>query len=251
MRPITGLILGAILIPFGLALALLWLPAAIADAGRYDSAPACTKPAANASGCWSEIPAVVTKTEVLSGRYTTRHYVDLRDDFGTQEVEVLPSATFDILHSSQEVSARFWKGDVALIRVPGEEDLITSSHPGENVGTAFAAAAGVLLAGLVLFLGALGVHRYEGSWTVHVPGGEYDKHQFDLVAPPARRWLEGGSIIVFAGLVGGLWSNEYLATPIIPGAFVGAGLAALAWSWWLHHRARKARSRGKPRPKPR
>jgi hypothetical protein len=247
MRPVTGLVLGSILIPLGLVLSLLWLPAAIADAGTYDSAPACSAPVPNGAGCWSEISAVVTKTEVLSGRYTTQYYVDLRDDFGTQDVEVLPGTSFDNLRIGDEVVARFWKGEVASIVVPGAGDLTTANHPTQNLGIALVAVAGILLFGALFFLGALGVHRFEGSWTASVSGSEYDRHQFDLVAPPARRWIEGLSIIVFAALVGGLIANERLGTAVIPGVLVSAGLAALAWAWWLRHRARQAKLGGKRR----
>lgn len=251
MRPVTGLVIGSILIPVGLVLSLIWLPSSIADALSYGSAHQCTQTVPNDAGCWSEVLAVVTKTEVLSGRYSTRYYVDLRDDFGSQEVEVLPGATFDNLRSGDAVSARFWKGEVALIHVPGAKDLTTTSHPTQNMGIALVAVAATLLFGGLFFLGALGVHRYQGSWTVSMSGRKYDEHMFDAVAPPIRRWLEGTSIIAFAALAGGVLANANLGTAIVPGVLVSAGLAALAWAWWLHHRAWRAWNRGKSRSKPR
>jgi len=251
MRPVTGLVLGLILIPLGLVLSLIWLPSSIADALSYGSAHQCAEPIPNGPGCWSEVSAVVTKTEVVSGRYTTRHYVDLRDDFGSQEVEVLPGSSFDDLRSGDTVSARFWKGEVALIHVPEATDLATASHPSQNMGIALAAAAATLLFGGLFFLGALGVHRYQGSWTVSLSGSKYDEHMFDAVAPPVRRWLEGTSIIAFAALAGGVLANANFGTAIFPGVLVSAGLAALAWASWLHHRARKAWKRGKSPSKPR
>lgn len=251
MRPVTGLVLGSILIPLGLVLSLIWLPSSIADALSYGSAHACSEPVPNGAGCWTEVSAVVTKTEVLSGRYTTRYYVDLRDDFGSQGVEVLPGTTFDNLRNGQAVSARFWKGEVALIHVPGATDLTTTGHPTQNTGIALVAVAATLLLGGLFFLGALGVHRYLGSWTVSLSGSKYDAHMFDAVAAPARRWLEGTSIVAFAALAGGVLANANFGTAIVPGVLVSAGLAALAWAWWLHYRARKAWKGGKSRSKPR
>jgi hypothetical protein len=251
MRPVTGLVLGSILIPLGLVLSLIWLPSSIADALSYGFARSCTEPVPNGAGCWSEVSAIVTKTEVLSGRYTTRSYVDLRDDFGSQEVEVLPGTTFDNLRSGDPVSARFWRGEVALIHVPRATDLTTASHPTQNMGIALVAVAAALLFGGLFFLGALGVHRYQGSWTVSLSGSKYDEHMFDAVAPPTRRWLEGSGIIAFGALAGGVLANANLGTAIVPGVLVSAGLAALAWAWWLHHRARRSWKGGKSRSKPR
>lgn len=114
MKPITGLAVGAVLIPLGLAISLTWLPSSIADALAYQAAGACKEPIPNGSRCWTEVSAVETRTEVVRHSKSSSYYVDLEDGFGTQRVEVTKTSLFEALQPAARVSARFWNGSVAI-----------------------------------------------------------------------------------------------------------------------------------------
>ena len=251
MRPVTGLVLGSVFIPLGLVLSFTWLPSSIAEATSYANAGPCKEPIPNGDRCWTEVGAVVKGTDVVHHSKSSSYYVDLQDDFGSQHIEVAYNATFDALRPAQTVSARFWKGDVALIHLPGADDLTSESEPGTQLGWAIMAVIGTLLAGSVFFLGALGVHRVEGSWTVSVSRAEYGEDMLDTVAPPARRWLQAIVLILFLGLGGAVFAHAIFGAALIPAGLVSAGMGALLSAWLLHHQVRTSLARPEPGRKPR
>lgn len=239
MRPITGLVLGSVVFMVGLVTGLTWVPASVADAIEYGPAGPCQQPTANGSGCWTEVNAVVTGTHVyLRPRGNSSWVVDLTDEFGLQHPQVAHRDVFNHLSAGESVSARFWKGRVALIHVPGSNELPTDDDPGRQVGFATLVAMFSLLAGLIFFLGALGVHRHAGSWTRSVSRAEWSEDLFDAVNPPARRWLEAIILIPLVGLTPAVLVWAWFDVPLVPAAAVGLGLAALGWAWLLHVRAR-------------
>jgi hypothetical protein len=238
VRPITGLVLGSVLVPLGLVFSLTWLPSSVADAFAYGAAGACKEAVPNGSGCWTEVSAVVTGTKVVPHRRSDSYYVDLEDDFGHQHVEVAHSHVFDGLQPPQAVSARFWKGDVTLLHVPGAGNLTSESEPGTKAGWAAVSVAAILLFGGVFFLGALGVHRDRRSWTVSVSRYEFGRDMVDAVAPAARRWVEAVLIIGLIGIFGAILAHAVFGASILFAALVCTGLGALLWAWSLHHRAR-------------
>jgi hypothetical protein len=127
-----------------------------------------------------------------------------------------------------------------VFRVPGDEDLPTDNEPGRQLVIAILSGAFVLLCGGVFFLGGLGLHRHERSWVRTASRSEWEENIFDVVAPPARRWLEFIFVVAFVGLVctGIAWA--WFDVPPLPVALVSVGLSALGFGWALHHRARMA-----------
>ncbi|HET9849234.1 MAG TPA: hypothetical protein VFR68_11835 [Candidatus Dormibacteraeota bacterium] len=246
MKPVIGLVLGSVLIPLGLVLSFTWLPSSIAEATSYADAGPCKEPIPNGNRCWTEVGAVVKGTEVVHHSKSSSYYVDLQDDFGTQRVEVAPNGTFDALRPAQTVSARFWRGNVALIHVQGADDLTSESEPGTQLGWAIMAVVATLLAGSVFFLGALGVHRVERSWTVSVTRAEYGEDMLDAVAPPARRWLQAILVIASLGFCGGVLAHAIFGAALIPAGLISAGMGALLSAWLLHHQVRTSPARRQP-----
>lgn len=244
MKPVTGVVVGAVLIPLGLAISLTWLPASIADALAYNAAGACQEPIPNGSGCWTEMNAVETGTEAVRRGKSISHYVDLEDDFGTQRVEVRNTSAFQSLEPGQSVSVRFWKGSVVVIHVPGHGDLLSEGEPGTTAGFALLVVLGTILFGGIFFLGGLGVHRDQGSWTRSVSRDEFGKELFDAVAPPARRWVQALFTIGLAAVVGPLFAHGLFGAPVLPAVLVCAGLGALVWAWILRHRSRRQQASG-------
>jgi hypothetical protein len=239
MKPITGLVLGTAGIAFGLWAGLAWVPSSIADLIEYGKAGACKEPVANGSGCWTEVSAVITGTHVFPhARGNSTWVVDLTDKFGAQRPKVAHRSVFNRLASGQPVTVRFWKGWVAIIHIPGGDDLPTDQEPGRQLGIASLTAIFTLLAGLVIFLGGLGVHRHAGSWTRSVAREDWSNDLFDLVAPPARLWFQATVAILFVSLGATTAAWIWFDVPLLPAAAVSLGLAALAWAWLLHHRAR-------------
>jgi hypothetical protein len=239
VRPITGLVLGSVLIPLGLGISLTWLPSSVADAFEYGAATACREPAANGSGCWTEVSAVVTGTQIYARpRGNSNWVVDLTDQYGRQRPQVAHRGIFNRLTPGEPVSVRFWKGRVVLIHVPGGDDLPTDTEPGRQIGMASLATVFTLLAGSVFFLGALGVHRDRRSWTVSVSRYEFGRDMVDAVAPAARRWVEAVLIIGLIGIFGAILAHAVFGASILFAALVCTGLGALLWAWSLHHRAR-------------
>jgi hypothetical protein len=240
MKPVTGLALGSLMFTVGLVTGLTWMPSSIADAIAYGSAAACQEPAANGSGCWTEVGAVVTGTHVVPRvRGNSDWVVELSDQFGTQRPQVAHREDFNHLTPGEPVSVRFWKGQVALIRIPGGGDLPTDNEPGRQVGFASLVALFSLLGGLIFFLGAVGVHRHSGSWTLSVSRAEWSDDLFDAVSPPARRWLEAIILIPLVGLAPAFLVWAWFDVPLVPAAAVGLGFTSLGWSWLLHVRARQ------------
>lgn len=240
MKPVTGLVVGALFVMLGLVIGLTWLPLSIADALSYGAAGPCKEPIPNGSGCWTEVSAIVTSTNVVHRGKGVACYVHLEDQFGQQRIGMAHSSDCGQLQSGQSVTARFWEGDVAAIRVPGGPELPAETEPGTQAGFAFLIAAFVLLFGTAFFLGALGVHRDQGSWTRSVARDEFGNEMWDAVAPPARRWVQAIFAIALVALFGSAFGYAFLGAPIIPTALVCAGMAALVWTWSLHHRARAA-----------
>lgn len=228
------------LVPLGLVMSLTWLPSSIADAIAYGGAGACKESIPNGSGCWTEISAVVTGTKVVPHRRSDSYYVDLEDDFGQQHVEVVHNNVFDDLRATQSVSARFWKGEVTLLHVPGAGDLTSENEPGTKAGWAALAVAITLLFGGIFFLGAVGVHRDRRSWTVSVSRDEFGRDMVDAVAPAARRWLEAILMVALVAIFGAIFAHAIFGASILSAALVCTGLGALLWAWSLHHRARMA-----------
>jgi hypothetical protein len=250
-RPIIWLLVGAVLIPLALVVSLTWLPSSIAEAQAYGAAGACKEPILNGSGCWTEISAVETGTEIVPHKRSAEYYVHLQDDFGQQRVLVFYRRAFDQLRPGQLVSARFWNGYVALIHVPGQDDLVSEDEPGTTVGYALLLALFTLLIGAIFFLGGLGVHREYGSWTRSVPGEDFGSDMFDAVPPPARPWVAGLVGIGLVTIVGALIAHLIFGAPLVPAILLCAGLGALLWAWALFHRVRSiAQRRSLPR-KPR
>lgn len=243
MKPVTGAVIGSVLVPLGLVLSLTWLPSSIADALSYGAAGPCKEPIPNGAGCWTEVTAVVTGTSVVHHSKHDDWIVNLDDDFGRQEVIVNHSSVFDDLRPLASVSARFWHGSVVLVHVPGRGDLTTEDEPGTKAGWAMLVTAFTLLGGAVFLLGALGVHRDKGSWTRSVTRDEFGTDMFDAIAPPARRWVQAIVALAFFGIFGATLAYAFFGAPIIPSALVVVGLSALAWAWSLHHRARVVLSR--------
>lgn len=239
MRPITGLVLGSVLVPLGLVISLTWLPSSVADAFEYGAAGACKEAVPNGSGCWTEVSAVVTGTQIYARpRGNTNWVVDLTDQFGRQRPQVAHRDGFHRLTSGEPVSVRFWKGRVVLIHVPGGDDLPTDNEPGRQIGMASLTTVFTVLAGSVFFLGALGVHRHARSWTRSVSRDAWNEDLFDAVAPPARLWAEAIFLIGFVSLVVTTIAWGWFDLPLLPVAAVTLGLTALGWTWLLHHRAR-------------
>ncbi|MDQ6714262.1 MAG: hypothetical protein M3Z28_13905 [Candidatus Dormibacteraeota bacterium] len=252
MKPVTGLVLGSVAFTVGLVSGLTWVPASVADAIEYGPAGACQQPTANGSGCWSEVSGVVTGTHVVPRyRGNSNWVVDLSDGFGRQHPKVAHRDVFNHLTPGEPVSVRFWKGRVALIQVPGAGDLPTDDEPGRQLGIASVSTAFVVLAGLVVFLGALGVHRHSGSWMRSVSRAQWSEDLFDMVAPPVRLWFQAICFILFSGLAFATIAWLWFDVPLLAAAAASFGLAALCWAWSLHHRARTAmQKRSLPR-KPR
>ena len=249
MRPITGLLLGSVLVPVGLGISLTWLPAWVADAFEYGAASACAEKVSNGTACWTEVGASVAGTHrVPRPRGNSNWVVDLTDEFGRQHVQVAHRDVFKRLTPGEAVSVRFWKGQVAVIRIPGSGDLPTDNEPGRQLGLASLTAVFVLLCGAVFFLGALGVHRHARSWTRSVSRDQWTDDLFDAVAPPARLWAEAIFLILFVSLVttGVAWL--WFDVPLLPAAAITLGLTTLGWAWLLHHRARTAME-GRPFPR--
>ena len=244
MKPVTGLVIGALFLILGLVIGLTWLPFSVANALSYGAAGPCREPIPDGSGCWTEVSAIVTSTNVVRRGKGVVCYVQLEDQFGQERVAMARSGDCGQLQSGQSVTARFWKGDVALIRAPGGAELPAESDPGIQAGFAFLVAAFVLLFGTAFFVGALGVHRDQGSWSRTVPRDEFGREMWDAVAPPARRWLEAIFAIGLVALFGSAFAYAFLGVPVIPTALVCAGMAALVWTWSLHYRARAAVSSG-------
>ena|ERR1700730_1518531 len=252
MKPITGLVLGSLLLPIGLVSGLLWVPSSVGDAISYGAADACVEASPNGSGCWTEVSATVTST------YLRRHprgnddwVVVLSDLYGQQRPHVAHRSVFKSLANGQTVVARFWKGSVALIRVPAGDELPTDDEPGRQLGFASLVTVVFLLGGVIFFLGALGVHRHAGSWTRSASRLEWGDDLFDAVSPPLRRWLEAIIVIPLVGLTPAFLVWEWLDVPLVPAAGVGLGLAAFGWVWLLHQRARTVMERRSPARKPR
>ncbi len=239
MKPVTGLVLGSVVFTVGLVTGLTWVPAAVADAIEYGPAGACQQPTANGSGCWTEVGAVVTGTHIdPRPRGNSNWVVDLNDEFGRQRPQVAHREVFNHLTAGGSVSVRFWKGRVALIHVPGAGDLPTDDEPGRQLGIASLSTVFAVLGGLVVFLGALGVHRHSGSWMRSVTRAEWSDDLLDMVAPPARLWFQAICFILFGGLAATTIAWVWFDAPLVPAAAVSFGLAALGWAWSLHHRAR-------------
>lgn len=252
MRPITGLVLGSVLIPLGLGISLTWLPSSIADAVAYNAAGACTEPVPDGSGCWTEVGALVAQTHIYPRpRGNSNWVVELTDQFGRQRTQVAHRNAFNRLTPGEPVTARFWRGRVILIHVPGSDDLPTDNEPSRQMGIASLTAVFIMLAGSVFFLGALGVHRHGRSWTRSVSRDEWNKDLFDAVAPPARLWAEAIFLIGFVSLVVTTIAWMWFDLPLLPLAAVTVGVAALGWGWLLHHRARTVMERRSLPPKPR
>jgi hypothetical protein len=252
MKPVTGLVLGSAMFTVGLVAGLTWVPASVADAIEYAPAGACQQPAANGSGCWTEVDAMVTGTHgIPRSRGNSDWVVELSDQFGQQRPQVAHRDVFNHLTAGESVSVRFWKGRVALIHVPGGGDLPTDNEPGRQLGIASLVTVFTLLAGTFFFLGALGVHRDAGSWTLSASREEWSEDLFDAVAPPVRMWIEATFFIIFVSLVATTIAWVWFDVPLVPAAAVSLGLMALGWAWLLHHRARMVmRQLGLPR-KPR
>jgi hypothetical protein len=252
VRPITGLVLGSVLIPLGLGISLTWLPSSVADAFEYGAATACPEPAANGSGCWTEVSAVVNETHVYPRlRGNSNWVVDLTDQFGRQRPQVAHRDVFNRLTPGEPVTVRFWKGRVALIHVPGSNDLPTDNEPDRQIGMASLTTVFTVLAGSVFFLGALGVHRHARSWTRSVSRDAWSDDLFDAVAPPARLWAEAIFLIGFVSLVMTTIAWGWFDLPLLPVAAITLGFTALGWGWLLHHRARTVMERRSLPRKPR
>jgi hypothetical protein len=252
MKPVTGLVLGSVVFTVGLVTGLTWVPASVADAIEYGPAGPCQQPAANGSGCWTEVSAVVAGTHVNPRpRGNSNWVVDLTDGFGIQHPQVAHRDVFNHLTAGESVSVRFWKGRVAVIHVPSADDLPTDDEPGRQLGIASLSTVFAVLGGLVVFLGALGVHRHSGSWMRSATRAEWSEDLFDVVSPPARRWLEAIILIPLVGLAPAFLVWAWFDVPLVPAAAVGLGFAALGWAWVFHVRARALmRQRSLPR-KPR
>ena len=249
MKPVTGLVLGSVVFTVGLVTGLTWVPASVADAIEYGQAGACQQPTANGSGCWTEVGAVVTGTHVNPRpRGNSNWVVDLTDEFGIQHPQVAHRAVFNQLTPGESVSVRFWKGRVALIHVPTADDLPTDNEPGRQLGIASLSTIFAVLGGLVVFLGALGVHRHSGSWMRSVNRAQWSEDLFDMVAPPARLWLQATFFILFVGLAATTIAWGWFDVPLLPAAAITLGLTTLGWAWLLHHRARTAME-GRPFPR--
>ncbi len=240
MKPITGLAVGSLCLLAGLVSGLAWMPSSLLDAVAYNAAGPCKEPAPDGAGCWSEIHAMVIRTEILPQPRSRNFWVVvIIDGFGQQRFEVAHRDVFKTLGEGDTVVARFWKGSVALVHVPGRDDLPTENEPGTQLGTASLVAVFSLLGGLVFFLGALGLHRRAGSWTVSVSRDEWRDQLFDVVASPAHRWLQAIFIILPVGLGPAALVWFLFDVPLLPAAAVGLGFATLGWWWLLHIRARQ------------
>lgn len=239
MRPITGLLLGSVLIPSGLLLAMTWVPSSISDRSAYSQASSCSSPDVRARSCWTETPATVTATRVFHHRRGNDDWeVDLKDDFGAQVVDVAHQSTFNQLAAGDQVVARFWNGNIVLLHVSGAADLPTDEEPGRQVIIAILCAVFVLFCGAIFFLGELGLHRHHGTWTYSASRSEWSASLFDAVGSRLRLWLESIIVIGFftLGIAGIAWSA--FDVPILPATLVCLGLGALGWAWLLHQRAR-------------
>lgn len=245
MKPVTGAVIGSVLVPLGLVLGLTWLPSSAADALSYGAAAACKQPVANGAGCWTEVRAVVTGTSVVHRSKHDDWIVSLDDDFGRHQTTVNHNGrVFDGLTASESVTARFWRGNVVLIHVRGSGDLTTDNDPGTQVGWALVATVFTLLGGALFLMGAIGVHRRDGSWTRSVPRDEFGRDMFDTLAPPARRWVQAVFVLLFIGVAGGVLAYAIFGAPLLQSVLVCVGLGALLWAWNMHHRARMAFSGG-------
>lgn len=238
------------MIPVGLLIGLAWVPSSAADLSAYSASSACTTPNTASRTCWTEVPATVSKTVVVprpKGNSDWR--VLLTDQFGTQSVDVAHRSVFNRLTAGDEISARFWGGHLVLLCVPGDEDLPTDEEPGRQLAIAVICGIFALLAGAIFFLGGLGLHRYEGSWTLTASRSEWEENIFNVVAPSARRWLEFILVVSFVGLASTTIAYAWFDIPPLPVALVTVGLVALAYAWLLHHRARSELDNRKLRPK--
>jgi hypothetical protein len=239
MRPITSLAVGAVLLPVGLVIGLAWVPAAAADRTAYDASTACATPNIAARNCWTEVPATVTKTQVLPRRRGNSDWnVWVTDQFGSQSVNVAHRSAFDRLHPGEGISARFWAGRLILLRVAGYEDQQTDDEPGRQLVIAIICGLFALLAGAIFFLGGIGLHRHQRSWMRTASRAEWDESIFDAVAPPLRSWLVFVFVVAFVGLTATTIAWAWFDIPPLPVALVTVGLAALGFAWLLHHRAR-------------
>jgi hypothetical protein len=240
MKPITGLVVGSLCLLTGLVSGLAWVPSSVADSVAYSAAGACKELAPNGPGCWSEIHATVIRTEILPQPLARNFWVVvIIDGFGQQRFEVAHRNVFKTLAEGDTVVARFWKGSVALVHIPGRGDLPTENEPGNQLGTASMVAVFSLLAGLVFFLGALGLHRHAGSWTLSLSRDVWRDELIDVVASPGHRWLQAMLIIVCVGLGPAALAWAFFDVPLLPAAAVGLGFASLGWAWYLHLRARR------------
>ena len=241
MKPITSLAIGAVLVPVGLLIGFAWVPSAAADLSAYNGAVPCTTPTSAARTCWTEVSATVTKTEIVPrSKGNSDWRVSVTDQFGMQSVDVAHRSVFNRLTAGDEISARFWGEHLVLLRVPGDEDLPTDDEPGRQLVIAILCGAFCLLSGAIFFLGGLGLHRYEGSWMVTASRSEWDENIFNVVAAPARRWLEFILVVSFIGLASTTIAYGWFDIPPLPVALVTVGLCALGYAWLLHHRARTA-----------
>jgi hypothetical protein len=252
MKPVTGLVVGAAMTTLGLAAGLLWVPSSVVDAIAYGSAEVCQESIANGPGCWTEVSAVVTGTHDYPRRKGNSTWVvDLTDQFGHQRPQVAHRSVFKHLTVGEPVSARFWKGRVVLIHVPGADDLSTDDEPGRQLGMASLVTIFTLLCGVVFSLGAFGVHRHAGSWTRSVSRTDWSDNLFDALAPPARLWAWAIFFILFVSLIATLIAWAWFDVPLLPTATVSLGLTALGWAWLLHHQARTLLERSRLPRKPR
>ena len=240
MRPITGLVLGSVLIPSGLLIGMTWVPSSMTDRAAYSQASSCTSPDIRSRACWTETPATVTATRVIHHYRGNEDWeVALNDAFGDQLVDVAHQSTFNQLGTGSHVVARFWNGKVVVLHVNGAADLPTDEEPGRQVIIAILCAIFVLICGGVFFLGGLGLHRHEGNWTYSASRSEWSESLFDALGPRLRLWLEAAFVIGFFTLcfAGIAWFA--FDVPIVPATLVCLGLGALGWAWALHERARR------------
>jgi len=229
MKPITGLAAGSLCLLTGLVSGLAWVPSSVADSVAYSAAGACKELAPNGPGCWSEIHATVIRTEILPQPLARNFWVVVIIDASDSRGSRWPIATFSkTLAEGDTVVARFWKGSVALVHIPGRGDLPTENEPGNQLGTASVVAVFSLLAGLVFFLGALGLHRHAGSWTLSLSRDVWRDELIDVVASPGHRWLQAMFIIVCVGRGPAALAWAFFDVPLLPAAAVGLGLQPLA-----------------------
>lgn len=230
--------MGGLLIPTGLATAVFWLPAAIADGMAFGHARACSEPNVRSVTCWTDVAAVVQGTRIVHHRKYDDWVVDLSTDYGLWHPIVAHRDSFNQLNSGDQVTARLWHGKVVLIRAAGRADLPTEDDPGHQVGVATMVTLFVLLFGAVFFLGGLGIHRRYGSWTRSVDRTEWGSDIYYGLPGPAQRWGAAVMVLIFLAVAGGFLAWMVFGADMLAGALVGAGFGALLWAWALHHRAR-------------